>query len=380
MKRTSMRLTALIVTAAVVVGCADGGNDASPPSSSGSGESDGQDDPTEPDGPAELVPVTLGLSAPPNLSHAIYDCVPRVVGFFEEEGLDVTTEILQGSSPALQGLETGVVDVSTIGASALMLARQAGADFLAFHTSVTGNYAYPAVLPDSDIQTLADLEGRTVGVPAAGSGSVPHTQGLVAFEGGDPATIDFLPVGVGVEALSALQNGDVDALAHWDTVYADMEATGAELRYLGSDVADELGFQVVYTATEDWLEENPDVAEGMARAANKAYVFVEENPEAAVRACWQAFPELVPTGVDDETAMANALASLQARLASSGPVDGLYGYSSPEGIEAFIQLQVAAGAVEDGLGPDELWTDEFVRATQDFDEEAVRELARTWTP
>jgi NitT/TauT family transport system substrate-binding protein len=337
----------LAATAFLVSGCSDSGSeDTSDAQGSGSGGASG-----------DLVDITLGLTAPPDVSHAIYDCVPRIAGFFEEEGLNVTTEITQGSSAGLQALESGVIDVAVVGASALMVANQAGSDFRAFHTSVTSNYAYPAVLPDSDIESLADLEGRTVGVPSAASGSVPHTKGLVAAEGGDPNSIDFLPVGVGAEALSALQSGDVDAIAHWDTIYAGMEATGAELRYLVSDVA-----------------------EGMARAANKAYVFAEANPEAAVRACWEAFPELVPTGVDEETALENATTALEARLGAAGPVDDLYGYSSDAGIDAFIQLQVDAGAVQPGMSPEEVWTDEYVRAAQDFDVDEVRAYAEDWSP
>lgn len=365
MKHFRRSTAGLVATAFLITGC--GGSDEED-SSEGQGQS------------GELTEVTVALTAPPNVSHAIYDCVPRMAGFFEDEGLNVTTEITEGTSAGLQALDSGVVDVVVAGASALMVANQAGSEFLAFHTSVTSNYAYPAVLPDSDIETLADLEGRSVGVPSAASGSVPHTKGLVASEGGDPNSITFLPVGVGAEALSALQNGDVDAIAHWDTVYADMESTGAELRYLESDVADELGFQVVYTARADWLSENEDVAEGMARAANKAYVFAEENPEAAVRACWKAFPTLVPTGVDEETAVANAVTSFEARLPASGPVDGVYGNSTDAGIEAFLGLQVDAGAVQPGMSPDDVWTDKYVLAAQDFDVDEVRAYAADWTP
>lgn len=364
MKHFRRSVAGLAATAFIVTGCGSDEEKAS----EGSGAS------------GALTKVTLALTAPPNVSHAIYDCVPRMAGFFEDEGLDVTSEITQGSSAGLQALDSGVVDVAVVGASALMVANQAGSDFLAFHTSVTSNYAYPAVLPGSDIKTLADLEGRSVGVPSAASGSVPHTRGLVAGEGGDPDSITFLPVGVGAEALAALQNGDVDAIAHWDTIYAEMETTGAKLRYLESDVADELGFQVVYTARADWLAENEDVAEGMARAANKAYVFAEENPEAAVRACFKAFPELLPVGVDEETALKNAVTAFEARLPASGPVDDLYGYSTDAGIEAFLQLQVDAGAVKPGMSPDDLWTDKYVRAAQDFDVDEVRAYVKDWTP
>lgn len=322
-----------------------------------------------------LTPVTLTLPAPASLESVVYDCVPKMEGFFEEEGLDVTVETAEGSVLALQSLETGSSDVVVVGTAPLMSGISAGSTAKAFAAVVTGSYAYPAVLPSSPIKTFLDLEGKTVGVPSLQSGSIPFTRGLIALAGGDPDSVEFLPTGFGAPALAALQSGQIDALGLWDTAYEVIKGLGQDLRYIQSDESDSLGFQVVYAAKSSWIDENPELALGMARAMNKAYVFAIENPEAAMQDCWDEYPNLVPTGVDLDKAKEDGLAAVNARLGASGPVDGLYGYSTDEQVQTFYSLQVAAGTVKPGITVSQLWTDEFVKDANDFDVEAITKLA-----
>lgn len=326
-------------------------------------------------GDGELIPVTLTLPAPASLESVVYDCVPLMEGFFEEEGLDVTVEVADGSVLALQSLETGHSDVIVTGTAPLMSGISNGQQVKAFANVVTGSYAYPAVLPDSEIQDFLDLQNTTVGVPSLQSGSIPFTRGLVALAGGDPDTIEFLPTGFGAEALAALQSGQIDALGLWDTAYEVIKSLGQELRTIETDESRALGFQVVYVAKSDWIEQNPEIALGMTRAMNKGYVFAIENPEAALDACWEEYPNLIPTGVPEAEARAAGLAAVESRLASSGPVDGLYGHATDDQVQTFYSLQVAAGTVRPGITVDQLWTDEFIEDANDFDVDAVRELA-----
>lgn len=329
----------------------------------------------EPKGEGGLTPVTLTLPAPASLESVVYDCVPKMEGYFEDEGLDVTVEVAEGSVLALQSLETGNSDVVVVGTAPLMSGISAGSTAKAFASVVTGSYAYPAVLPDSPIKSFLDLQGTTVGVPSLQSGSIPFTRGLVALAGGDPDTVEFLPTGFGAPALAALQSGQIDALGLWDTAYEVIKGLGQDLRYIESKESKSLGFQVVYAAKSDWIDSNPELALGMTRAMNKGYVFAIENPEAALQDCWDEYPNLVPTGIDDKKAREDGLAAVNARLAASGPVDGLYGYSTNDQVQTFYSLQVAAGTVRPGITVEQLWTDAFVKDANDFDVDEIKEQA-----
>jgi NitT/TauT family transport system substrate-binding protein len=357
-----IKKAATAVVGLAIAGLAFSGCSASPPTNGASGAEG-------------LTPVTLTLPAPASLESVVYDCVPKMEGYFEDEGLDVTVEVAEGSVLALQSLETGSSDVVVVGTAPLMSGIAAGSTAKAFASVVTGSYAYPAVLPDRPIKSFLDLQGKTVGVPSLQSGSIPFTRGLVALAGGDPDTVEFLPTGFGAPALAALQSGQIDALGLWDTAYEVIKGLGQDLRYIESDQSKTLGFQVVYAAKSQWIDDNPEAALGLTRAMNKAYVFATENPDAALQDCWDEYPNLVPVGVDADKAREDGLAAVNSRLAASGPVDGLYGYSTDDQVQTFYSLQVAAGTVPPGITVDQLWTDQFAKDANDFDVDAIKKEA-----
>src|SRR5438445_9489854 len=98
--------------------------------------------------------------------------VARSSGYFKNHGLDVQLVYTRGGNAAMQALIGGAVDY---GASALDVAIQAyanvGADIRRF--AVTGRLPLFAVVTApksaSQIQSIKDLEGRTVGISALGN-------------------------------------------------------------------------------------------------------------------------------------------------------------------------------------------------------------------
>src|SRR4051812_29206885 len=124
MSRKASALGALVAVAAVALaGCT------APSGDGGDGGGNG-----------DLIPVTLTLPAPASLESVVYDCVPKMEGFFEDEGLDVTVEVAEGSVLALQSLESGASDVVVVGTSPLMAGISNGQQVKAFATVVTGSY------------------------------------------------------------------------------------------------------------------------------------------------------------------------------------------------------------------------------------------------
>lgn len=326
-------------------------------------------------GPIEIV---YTHSSAPTISFALFECVASEAGFWRDEGLDVTVETIDGGTAAMQSLQSGQSDIVDTGTSVVLPANQAGSDTPSFHTLVTGPFVYPAVLEDSDIENMRQLEGRRIGVLSLASGGIPYIKSLVASDGGDPERVEFIPVGAGAPAVAALQNGEIDALGFADTAYALIESRGTPLRFIRNDAVERTGFGVTYSARRDWLTENRDAAAGFARAAARAYVFARENPEAAVRMCWDIYPELLPANADEDTALTESVAALEARLGSSGPVDGRIGFATEEQIQEVIDLQVAAEVIEPGLTPADVWTDEVNEAANQFDQAQVEEFARSY--
>src|SRR5260370_36767776 len=125
--------------------------------------------------------------------------VARSAGYFKNHGLDVQLVYTRGGNAAMQALVGGAVDYA---ATALDVALQAyanvGADIRRF--AVTGRLPLFAVVTApktaSQIQSIKDLEGRTVGVSALGISDHPLTVYLLKQAGVDALKLKFATMGV----------------------------------------------------------------------------------------------------------------------------------------------------------------------------------------
>src|SRR6184192_1550930 len=138
--------------------------------------------------------------------------VARTAGYFKNQGLDVQLVYTRGGNAAMQALVGGAVDYA---ATALDVAIQAyanvGADIRRF--AVTGRLPLFAVVTAprtaSQIQSIKDLEGRTVGVSALGNADHALTLYLLKQAGADAQKVQFTTMGVNL--LEALRQGQIDA-------------------------------------------------------------------------------------------------------------------------------------------------------------------------
>jgi NitT/TauT family transport system substrate-binding protein len=138
--------------------------------------------------------------------------VARTGGYFKNHGLDVELVYTRGGNAAMQALVGGAVDYA---ATALDVAIQAfvnvGAPIKRF--AVTGRLPLFAVVTApstaAKIQSIKDLEGKTVGVSALGNADHALTLYLLKQAGADPQKVQFATMGVNL--LEALRQSQIDA-------------------------------------------------------------------------------------------------------------------------------------------------------------------------
>ena len=214
-----------------------------------------------------------------------------------------------------------------------MIGREKGVKIKGFYVQARETIYRIVVPADSPIQGVAQLRGKTIGVPALASGSVPFSKALVASVGIDPdKELKILAVGVGAPGRLALQQKQVDALALWDTLQASIENSGLPLRRLDLPMVQEMLGQTI-ASRDDLIADNAAVLIGFARGVAKATLFGVTNPEAAVRIHWKAYPQTRPQGVEEAKAMKEALHVFKARFdlqrVDTRP-DKRYGIGTPE--------------------------------------------------
>jgi NitT/TauT family transport system substrate-binding protein len=213
---------------------------------------------------------------------------------FADEGLNVKTVPSNGSDYVVQQLIAGNVKFGQTGADNILIANATGRPVRGI-AQVGGRGIFTIVVPqDSDVQSIADLKGKKLGVTDLGGGEIPLVKASIADAGlseGDDVELAVVGEG-GPAALNALQKGEIAAYAGANNDIAGMIAAGLEPREI---IADK--FQTVPTTEvavmEDTLQ-NPDDRETaikIARCYRKGSEFAVENPDEALKIACEQVPE-----------------------------------------------------------------------------------------
>lgn len=193
-------------------------------------------------------------------------------------------------NPATQvAMQGGEVD--TIVSDLLWVAQQrgAGADFvfLPYSTSVGGLM----VGKDSPVQTLADLDGKQIGIaggPVDKSWLILRAWSMRPDSptgGKDIGAMTTQVFGAPPMIQNALDSGEVAAAINFWHFQAKMEAAGARQILDINDAARDLGLDPAtpllgYVLRESWIKEHPDAARGLAKASAEAKAILAKDDAA----------------------------------------------------------------------------------------------------
>src|SRR5258708_6742289 len=149
-----------------------------------------------------------------------------------------------------------------------------------------------AVMAESPIKSLTDLQDKKLGVQSMGRAGTAFAKAFVKEAGLDPAKdISFLPIGLGAQAVTSVRQKLVDGVIFWDAALAKLAFSGLKLREVPAPERLRTLPDVGLLARTDMIEENPKMLVGIARALAKGYDFSMANPQAAVLITWKSFPD-----------------------------------------------------------------------------------------
>jgi len=261
---------------------------------------------------AELTKLRYGNVTEMTLSQAPMVAAKRL-GYFKDEGLDVELMGFKGTGILIPQMLAKRVDIGYPNPDTLILSRAPGAERLPlkfFYNATRSSGWEFAVLADSPIKTLKDLDGKSIGVGAMTFGNVPITKAQFK-EAGINATM--VPVGIGSAAFLALTTHRIDALNLFDAQHATLETQGTSIRRIAQIPSFAALFSNGFVAHEDMIRDKPEVLAGFGRAVAKATVFCEANRAACVRMFWQEYPNTKPAG-DDAKVLADSVKVFSARF------------------------------------------------------------------
>ncbi len=118
-------------------------------------------------------------------------------GFYKDEGLDVTLNYSKGSSDAARQLAAGNVDWGIFSSAATMQTVQRGfplKSIMQIYYPDTFDVVVPA---ESDVKTMADMKGKTLGLSDLAGGEVPMSRASIIEAGLKPMDVRMVVAGEG---------------------------------------------------------------------------------------------------------------------------------------------------------------------------------------
>ncbi len=218
------------------------------------------------------------------IANALQLFVAMDKGFFAQEGITVTAKVQTGGATIAPAMEAGEVDVGFSNVLTIITARDRGFDFQflvngALNVDPTHSTNSLLVRADSPLRTPKDLEGKRLALNILAS--INELVLKVAAEklGFDLGKINLQEIPF-PNMNPALKNNTTDAIvASEPFVTVAMQGGGA--RPLIKDFYGVMAQRLLISswfAKKAWIEKNPELAQGFARAMNKATEYINANP------------------------------------------------------------------------------------------------------
>lgn len=294
--------------------------------------------------------VTLALDWYPNANHAgLYMAVAN--GYFEDAGIDLEIFVPADPTTVLQTVGAGRDTFGITYQNDVLLARANDVPIQSIAAVVQHPLNCVMVLADSDIQSPADLAGKTIAIAG-----VPTDDALLqTVLGSVDLTLDDVEiVNVGFDLMPALLSERADALigVYWthETILAENQ--GYPVRYFPIQ---EYGvpdyYELVIVAGESTIADQPEAVTAFLGALRRGYVDAAADLDTALQHLIAESPELVE---DVEREGLDLLAPLWT---DNGKVP--WGTQTADRWEAYTEWAQGEGLIPDDVVAADAWIDLF---------------------
>ena len=203
-------------------------------------------------------------------------------GFYTEEGRDVVLNYSKGSSDAARQLAAGNVDWGIFSSAATMQTVQRG-----FPLKAIMQIYYPdtfdIVVPaDSEVMTMADMAGKTVGLSDLAGGEVPMTRASIVETGlKEGSDVKLVVAGEGdPTTIRSFTEGRIQAYAGAKRDLLLIPAQGIPTRSITPDAIAKFPGDALSVRLETY-EADPELLAKFVRATLKGWAWGMANSDAA---------------------------------------------------------------------------------------------------
>jgi NitT/TauT family transport system substrate-binding protein len=308
----------------------------------------------------EKKQVTLGVGGKSALYYLPLTICERL-GYFKEQGLDVSINDFRGGSQSLMALVGGSVDVVTGAYEHLIRMQAKGQDIRAVIELGRFPGIVVGVRKEKAYTSAADLKGMKVGVSAPGSSTNFFVMYMMSKTGLKPTDAAYIGVGIGPSAVAAIKKGEIDALSNLDPMITKLERDG-DIKVV-ADSRTEEGTRTLFGGSNpaavlylkhDFAEKYPNTVQALVNAFYKTLKWMHA-----------ATPEQIAATVPEEYFLGDKELYLSA-LKANKAVYSITGVIPPEGMKSAADMLFAF---------DEELKGAKVELTKTFDDRFVKRAA-----
>jgi NitT/TauT family transport system substrate-binding protein len=231
----------------------------------------------------EKPKVTIAVGGK-NLFYYLPLTIAEQLGYFKDEGLDLTIVDFAGGSRALAAVVGGSADVVSGAFEHTINMQFKGQDMRAFVLQGAAPQIVLGVNPKTmpNFKTVADLKGKKIGVTAPGSSTNIMANFVLAKAGLKPSDVSIIGVGASSGAVAAMRSGQIDAISNLDPVITLLQRSGdlkivADTRIVAESekiFGGPMPGGCLY-APQSFIDKNPNTVQAMANAMVRANQWIQ---------------------------------------------------------------------------------------------------------
>ena len=295
-----------------------------------------------------LRPVRLPVGYIPNVQFApLYVAIEK--GYFREAGLEVTIDYsMENDNTVLTA--TGDLQFAVVSGEQVLLAR---AQQMPVVYVMAWYQQYPvgiAAKTSANINTVADLRGRKIGLPGLYGASYIGAIALLDSAGLKETDVTLDSIGF-TQVESLVADRDEAVVIYVANEPVQLEQLGEEVTLLRvSDALDLVSNGLI--TNEKTLEEDPQLVRSMVNAMLKGMQYTTEHPEEAYE---------ISKNYVENLAEADREVQMQVLLNSIGLWQGeRLGYSQPQAWENMQRILLQMGLLKEELDLSKAFDNRFI--------------------
>ncbi|MBL0944848.1 MAG: ABC transporter substrate-binding protein [Hydrogenophaga sp.] len=220
-----------------------------------------------------------------NLFYYLPLTIAEQLGYFKQEGLDLTIVDFAGGARALQAVVGGSADVVSGAFEHTVNMQFKGQPMRAFVLQGLAPQIVLGVNPKTmaNYKSVADLKGKKIGVTAPGSSTNVLVNFVLAKAGLKPSDVSIVGVGASNGAVAAMRAGQIDAISNLDPVITLLQRSGDLKVVTDTRIVSEaekvfggpMPAGCLY-APQAFVDRNPNTVQAMTNAMVRANKWIQQ--------------------------------------------------------------------------------------------------------